>query len=208
MKKIPVWSLAMSAFFSISLSGSLYEAGKDHLQAAAGNPEQVERTLADLVGRMGGAAGASAAIPEAKPRPVMLAARAPAKDLQPAIKWVEEQGKPARIEASAAQALGIALSDGQDVPTLQKAYRIKSRNIVYLFNVAKVNGRREVVLSRRIDAIIYAWRITEAGEILTTIYVDNTAELKIDIVPNERYQDLFQECADFFLSKVPAPSVG
>ncbi len=208
MKKIPVSSLAMSAFFSLPLSGSFYDAGNDHVRAAAGNSAQVERTLADFVDRMGGAATAPMAITEAKPVSVILVAQAQAKDIRPAIKWVEEQGRPARLEAPVAQALGIALVSGQDVPTIQKAYRIKSKNIVYLLNVARVNGRREVILSRRIDSITDGWRVTESGEILTTVHIDNTVELKIDIVPNERYQDLFQECADFFLSKVPAPSGG
>lgn len=91
MKTITPWSVAMSAFFSLSITGSLYGAGRDHLEAAAGNPAGVERTRGDLAGRTGLGAPAPVVIPAAGG--VQVANRAPSLDLAPAIAWVMREGR-------------------------------------------------------------------------------------------------------------------
>lgn len=183
MKMITVGSVAMSALFSLSLSDSIYAAGRD-----------LGRTAAHTITER-------AFIPQ--PERIVVAARAPSKDLSTLAHWVETQGRVSRVEAPVANALGVGLASGNDLVTKTKSYKTASTGIIYIFSIATVNGRRELLLARMVGETSCAWRANAAGEIVTTVFIDNSGELKIETVPNELYESLFRETVEYFLTKLP-----
>jgi hypothetical protein len=199
------WTFAASLFFSISIFGSAFEAVQGSaLLAGAGNPQAVQRSLTDFVGRMGGAsadmpeapAAAGAAIMEMKKGP----SEEPSEPLAPMASWLLSQGKDKALNATVAKALGFADS----IAVKQKAYKAGDD----LFHIAQVrveNGSDMVFGQLTSGQIGYIWRTDRTGKLLVT--VRNSTTTGTIQVPNTEAEGEFEREKAFFLDQVPPANV-
>jgi hypothetical protein len=204
MKTITIWSAAMSVFFSLSLSASVYEAGRDYLVAGAGNPAAVERSLTDLVGRMG-ATMEALSLPKPVPAGMAVANAAPSDDLKPVVDWVRSEGRQSGVAAVAVRLMGLPAAQTGDIPALQKAYRVDADNgAIYAFTLVPIDGRHELIVGRRSASDFVLWRVDARGNPISTVSVD--ADVKL--VPNDQYREQCRKTIEYFLRKAPRPAVG
>lgn len=208
MKTITLWSVGMSVFFSLSLTGSLYEAGRDHMEAAAG-AAGVERTLGDFAGRMGLSAPPPSDVPAVSH--MQIANRAPtAGDISKITDWVgreghaiNEAGKPVIVNKFLARDLGM---DFVDWPAKQKAFGPENRpDITCVFQVAELNGRREFVVIRVEGSERLFWRVGSDGRPVVTVRwvvgVGNPA-----VVDNQPHSETLRRLLEGLLEAIPGGS--
>ena len=200
MRKFSFWSSAVSIYCSLSIFSSVCEVGQTTAQwAAAGNPQAVERQLSAMVSRLGGAPAAPAAFVEAQGKPLPLAPDAAPERLEPHANWVVSLGKPNAISADNARLFGV--NPGQSIPIVQKSYKNNVQGITRAFDVSTTTAHQEIFIINRTDDRVIVWHASRAGKILGTTYLD--VNTPIALVPNARYEDMFNADLLYWDAKVP-----
>jgi hypothetical protein len=204
MKMIALWTGAMSLFFTLSISVSVYEAGRDYLEAGAGNPAAVERSLVDLVGRMSAEASMPGRVQEPKGARIAVVNQDAAAIL-PIVEWIRKEGKVNKVNALISEKLGLASPTGE-LPTIQRGFFTDgTRSLMYTFAVVTVNGRQEALAMRRTTEEVVIWRIDMNGSVLVTVRSDGeTAK----VVPNNTCSTQYEQTIAFFRAVIARPAVG
>jgi hypothetical protein len=194
MRNISIWTVSASLFFSLAVSDSAYDALKGPVLAGVGNPQAVERGLANMAGRMGIApAGTASMPPEAKAAPVSNQA-AKTEELGPVADWLMQKGDKGAVDAFVTKVFGLGTSD-MDART--KTFNSDSPKLFHFAGVT--SDGHDVVLSRQKDdrSQGVVWLTSPKGELRLTAMINQGP--KAEIVPNERFAKGFEAQKKYFL---------